>query len=127
MHAWLIQVVAVPVPPTVIVRSNEPLIAVETRDLSSTEISIEFSITRDYPSVEMDGIVWSYRESEESLETVNTTMLDSDDSRISFSGDLTTLTILDVNFFDAGLYTLSATNEAGTHNNTIELVVHGEE
>lgn len=118
--------VAAAVPPTVLVRSVEPLIGVESRDPPSSDISVQFSITRADPPVEMDDIIWSYSESGDSLESVDITLLVSNDSNLSFSEGLTTLTILDVSFFDAGLYTLSASNEAGTHNNTIELVVHGE-
>ena len=113
------------VPPTVLPTSVQPLIGVETRDGSRSEVSIEFAITRAEPRVELQDIEWSYRSMSDGMEMdLDTFFNDSD--KFALSDDLTSLTVFNVSLFDAGMFTLSASNEAGTHNATIQLSVHGE-
>lgn len=113
-------------PPTVEPGSLEPVIGVETRDGSPSQISVTFSITRDVPAVEVDDISWTYHTNEDpGLIDVAALVVNNSD-KYSFSDDLRTLTIFNLSLSDGGFFTLSATNEAGTSSATQELVIHGE-
>ena len=114
-------------PPTVEPGSSEPIIGVETRDGSPSQISVTFSITRDVPAVEVDDIFWTYRANEDPRVMIDVAaQVVNNSNKYSLSDDLTTLTIFNLNFSDGGFFTLSATNEAGMSNATQELVIHGE-
>lgn len=112
------------VPPTVVPRSKEPLIGVETRDGSPSQISIEFAITRADPGVQPENITWTYRSEEETM--AQEMEIADTFNQYEFSDDLVTLTLFNLSFFDAGFFTLRAANEAGMHSATLELVIHGE-
>lgn len=104
------------VPPTVTPINRRP-IGVENRN-----IRFGFTITQDDPHVAPNGISWTYTNTTDNTST-NVSSLSS--SRFQLSTDRRLLTILGINFFDAGFFTLTATNEAGAGNGTLELVIHG--
>ena len=99
-------------------------IGVETRDGSPSEIEIGFSISRATPPVQLENITWTYVDLI-TMEQFDITSLGSNNTKYQLSEDLRMLTISDLNFFDAGLFTFNATNEAGTNSTTLQLVVHG--
>lgn len=113
------------VPPTVTAIDSEP-IGVETRDGTPSQITVGFSITRDFPEVELDNITWTYiAQGQGQDQNVDVLTLASNNSRYELSDDRRTLTIIDVSFSDAGTFTLVATNEAGIGSTSLELIVHG--
>lgn len=112
------------VPPTVTPLDREP-IGVETRDGTPSQITVGFSITRAFPSVQLDDITWNYTPTRGSTETSDVAALANNSSKYVLSDDLRTLTIFNLNFSDAGYFTLSAINEAGMRNATLELIIHG--
>ena len=59
------------------------------------------------------------------MEQSDVAMLASNDTKYQLSDNLRMLVISNLSFFDAGLFTLNATNEAGTGSATLELIVHG--
>lgn len=114
-------------PPTV-TPTEEELIGVEHRDNTTSDITVSFSITRAFPAVEVQDIVWSYTLSRGPM---NSTKMDvlalaMNSSKYNLSADRRSLVVYDVDFFDAGYFTVNATNEAGIGTATQEFVVHGE-
>lgn len=122
--------------PVVTAITESPLVAVFGRSAT-----LSFSVTEDIPPVTPEGIVWMFREmtvgsggsgesgesgdsgeNEESGE-VQGHVLDSEYSRYIFSEDRRTLTIFPVHDSDEGLYTLMATNAAGSDSNSISVDV----
>ena len=116
------------VPPTV-TPTEEELIGVEHRDNTSSDITVSFTITRAFPAVEVQDIVWSYTLTRGPMNSTEMDVLTlaMNSSKYSLSADRRSLIIYDVDFFDAGYFTVNATNEAGTGTATQELIVHGEE
>ena len=110
------------VPPTVTARSRE-VIGVETRDQSPSEIAITFIITRADPEVVPVDIVWTYVAS-----TTVTEQLIHETAfypRVNLTMDRRSITLRNLSLSDAGTFTLSATNEAGTHHASVTLIIHG--
>jgi len=108
------------VPPTVIAVGGGMAVGVATR---STILS--FTISHDYPPVELEDIQWSYMNAT-THQIVNITDISNTSSQFSLSDDLLSLTITNIHLFDGGIYTLSAVNPAGHHNASINLIIHGE-
>ena len=108
------------VPPTVMAVGGGMAVGVATR---STILS--FTISHDYPPVELEDIQWSYMNAT-THQIVNITDISNTSSQFSLSDDLLSLTITNVHLFDGGIYTLSAVNPAGHHNASINLIIHGE-
>lgn len=111
-------------PPTVEPGSSGPVIGVETRDGSPSQISVTFSITRAKPAVELDDISWTYRTKSRNI--IDVAAMVSSSRKYEFSNDLLTLTIFNLSLSDGGFFTLNATNEAGMDSSNQELVIHGE-
>ena len=111
------------VPPTVIPQDSRP-IGVETRDGSPSLIRIGFFITRAIPSVPLENRTWTYTNLT-SMVVLDVEDLVSNGSKYELSLDRQTLTIYNISLFDAGLFTLSATNEVAMHNATLNFIVHG--
>jgi len=86
---------------------------------------LSFTISDDYPPVELEDIQWSYMNAT-THQIVNITDIRNTSSRFSLSDDLRSLTITSIHLFDSGIYTLSAINPAGYHSASINLIVHGE-
>ncbi len=111
------------VPPTVIPLESSP-IGVETRDGSPSEITVGFSITRALPSVSRDNITWTYF-IDATMEQVDLRELADNNSKYIFDESYETLTINNLSYFDAGIVILSASNEAGIKNASLNLTIHG--
>ena len=80
---------------------------------------IVFSIAEDYPSVPLSNIKWMLNN------VLINNGLDPLYDQYSFSSDLLTLTISNVQHSDEGNYTMVATNRAGTDSDTVFLEVEG--
>ena len=80
-------------------------------------ITLSFDISNDKPLVTLDGIEWSVTNEE------GTHTMAPEDSRFTFSADMRSLTIDPVDLADEGVYTLTATNEAGQDSAEIEVDV----
>lgn len=91
--------------PPVVTRGPSPIVGVV-----GSNITIQFNITGDIPPVNSSNIYWSINGSNE---------------RFIFSADRLSLTIIELSFHDEGSYGLTATNPAGTSNNTIYLDIQG--
>lgn len=102
------------VPPRVLVVS-EDLVGVVNRS-----VNISFLISEAFPLVMVDNIQWHFN-----YTTIlnNGTML-SIDNRV-FTPDLLTLTLSNIQHSDQGVYSLTATNEAGTNTAEVFLEVEG--
>lgn len=83
--------------------------------------SMGFVIVNDFPRVNLTNIQWQFVD----LNNTVVNLLSMTDTRHTFTSDLRVLTINPVLLSDRGTYTLTATNEAGIRNSTINLIVHG--
>lgn len=110
-------------PPTVTPVEAE-LIGVEARDSRPSEITVSFIIARANPEVEVENITWTHNVVNGSRRDL-AAMLAMSDSKYNFSADFRTLTVFNLSFFDAGSIMLTASNEAGTSNATLQLIIHG--
>ena len=110
-------------PPTVIA-VNEEEIGVETRDGSPSFISISFDITRADPKVTPADIIWTYAPNNTESRLVNETDIYP---TLNFTMDRRSVTVSNLSLSDAGTFTLIATNEAGSHNASVKLIIHGKE
>lgn len=103
------------------------MIGVETRDGSPSEITLGFTLTRAFPEVSRGDIHWTYTRTNSVGETVSQVIHTSfNDTKFDFTDDLLRVTITKLSLFDAGHFTMTATNEAGTHNASVQLIIHGE-
>ena len=80
---------------------------------------IMFDITRDSPPVPLGNIRWLFNNT-----PINNRSISLYD-QYSFSSDLLTLTISNIQHSDEGNYTMVATNRAGTDSDTVFLEVEG--
>ena len=82
---------------------------------------MRFIIEDAFPSVNTSNIQWHFT----NLTGTTVDLLNSINIRRVFTDDRRQLSIDPVMLSDRGTYTLSATNEAGTRNATINFDVHG--
>ena len=80
-------------------------------------ITLSFEVNDDIPPVELTSSDWRVTNSEGSH------TLAPEDERFTFSLDFTSLTIDDVHVYDEGVYTLTASNEAGSGSASITVDV----
>ena len=104
------------VPPTVLVFGVDSVVGIVGRS-----VTLSFNITDDFPKVNNDGIRWLFNNG---INITDITGLDTDDG-YSFSTNLHSLTLTDIDALNEGNYTLMANNDAGTSEATIELNVEG--
>ena len=101
-------------PPRVLVVSEDPVGVV------NRSVNISFIILEAVPLVMVDSIQWHYNYS---------TLLNNGDmsliDNLIFTSDLLTLTLSDIQHSDQGVYSLTATNEAGTNTAQVFLEVQG--
>ena len=100
------------------------------------KISFAFEIRRADPQVMLDGIRWFYSRNFTSSERVEITEqmgpVQGGDSMYSFSSDMLSLTITNINqalqmneSTDAGRYFIEVTNPAGTDSEYYDIIVNG--
>ena len=104
------------VPPT-ITPSNNLYSVTSVKDYPYT---LSFTITDDFPKVKTENIFWHFT----SNKTRETDSIQENDI-YSISAERLSLRIADVELDQRGDYTLTATNEAGVRNATINMDVHG--
>ena len=100
------------VPPDVIAIQNQLLGVV------NGSVMLSFVIERSSPPVLLDDISWTFNNGTSSQ------LIVSSNASI-FSTDLLNLTLLNVQHYDEGNYSLTASNPAGTHTATIYLSIEG--
>ena len=88
------------------------------RDRSTT---LDFTIERASPDVAPANIVWTFLPDQGTPVELST----ADDSRYRFSLDRRSLNVSGLQRNDSGMYTLTATNEAGVRSESIQLIVEG--
>ena len=113
-------------PPTVTPGRSDPVISVLTRDRTPLHVKMTFSITQAKPAVDPKDIFWTYSPKENPADSIDVKALVQNSSKYEFSNDFKTLTIFNLGLSDGGVFTLSATNEAGMDSASQELVIHGE-
>ena len=85
--------------------------------LEGQSITLIFTITNDDPLVQVNNIQWEFG-------TVDITELLMTDEQYELSADSLSLIINNVSLSaDQGIYTLSATNEAGIRSASIEIII----
>ena len=84
---------------------------------------LKFTIKRASPSVKIEDRIWTYSNATSGQMDINIAELDS--TRFILDPSRLTLTILDIMFFDDGIFTLTATNPAGVHTASINFTVYG--
>lgn len=84
-------------------------------------VTLSFSISNDDPLVQTENIRW------ERLTSLNVPLdiTESDDPHYQLANDRLSLTIVQLTDGQVGIYTLYATNEAGTRSNFVALVLQG--
>ena len=87
------------------------------------DFSFGFVIEHDFPPVQLNNIQWHFTNL--SNVTVDLRANGTDSAHYTLSKDFRQLQITNVQLSDRGHYTLTATNEAGIRNSTINLDVHG--
>ena len=82
-------------------------------------VTLNFTIVESFPLVRLQNIVWKFNN------TALNNLTTPSDSRYSFSNDLLSLTISNLQHIDEGVYTFTATNEAGTNSSSINVEIEG--
>ena len=84
--------------------------------LLNEPVTLQFSIMGDSPLVLVESIRWTFKDIE---------LVEDIGGRIMFSENRLSLTITNLNLSDEGVYTLTATNPAGSSSESIFLDVEG--
>ena len=92
-------------------------VTVDPLGVVNNSVTLMFRILNASPVVQLANIVWDF----------NGTILDNLSTRYSFSADRLALTIFDLAHSDQGLYTLTATNEAGVDSASLFLNIEGKD
>ena len=108
-------------PPTVTPLSSE-VIGVVNRDGSFSDITLGFFITGDVPEVTMEDITWMYAPTNSSGKVP----LTANNSKFTFTSDRLSVTVSNLILSDDGMFTLTATNDAGIALATVRLTIHGQ-
>ena len=85
-----------------------------------SEVTLSFMITNAYPDVTPDNIKWTFNNGQNIIDITRLTT-----NGFSFSMDLLSLSIFGISASHEGNYTLTATNNAGSGQTSIELEVEG--
>ena len=110
----------VPAAPPIVTAETQAAIA-----LTGEGFKIVFAIASDIPKVSPIDVTWRFTPTRGG--GVTRDLDDSADQRFQFSPDRLTLTISGVSLFDDGVYTVGATNPAGSDSDYTRLTVYGEE
>lgn len=114
MTSYLFHIHVVPATVTPLVTS--PIVGIH-----GMMVTLIFSISNDDPLVQTENIRW------ERLTSLNVPLdiTESDDPHYQLANDRLSLTIVQLTDGQVGIYTLYATNEAGTRSNFVALVLQG--
>ena len=96
--------------------------------IQNMNVTLSFTISDAFPEVQTGNIQWTFRgvnRSSLNIPTDSTTSTFSDLMGV-FSGDRLNLTLLGLNNDFEGIYTLTATNEAGSDSAVVDLVIEGQ-
>ena len=86
----------------------------------NNSVVLRFTISEDFPRVQISNIIWTFNGSV--LNNLTNTL---SDLRYNFSDNLLNLQISLLQHRDEGVYTLTASNEAGTNSSSINLQIEG--
>ena len=113
-----------PTPPVVTPIGSSNQEAVSTRDIVSGTAVLAFEVSSAVPPVRLEDLMWSFTSDGGGAAV----LLDYQASlpRHSFSSDRLNLSIANLSVGDAGLYSLTATNLAGSNCSSILLTVFGQ-
>ena len=90
----------------------------------NTPVTIQFTIQRDFPPVELENIQWTFI-GFHNVSILNTSCPECN-PRYNFSDNLLSLTIFNLQVSDNGSFVLQASNPAGVHHAEYNLTVYGE-
>ena len=93
-----------------------------TEALTGDDLKLVFTISNDIPKVLPSDMTWTFTSS---LTGVETRLDDSADQRFQFSSDGLTLTIMSASLLDDGVYTVRASNPAGSSSDYTRVTVYG--
>ena len=94
-----------------------------TETLLGEGFKVVFAISNDIPRVLPSDITWTFTSSLSGLEIA---LDDSADQRFGFSSDMLTLTVTSASLLDDGVYTVRASNPAGSDDDYTKITVFGE-
>lgn len=103
-----------------------PIVTAESAlstSLLGESFKIVFTITNDVPEVSPENTTWTFTSP---LDGTTKILDDSEDERFQFSGDKLTLTISSASLLDSGVYTVRATNPAGSDSDLTSVSIYGE-
>jgi len=109
------------VPPVVL------YVAEEVTGLEGNSATLQFSVARASPPVQPSGIRWFFQPTgtNNSVDITQRNSLPDGSSSLAYSSDRLSLTVGQITQQADGLFTLSATNPAGTASNSTYLIVEG--
>ena len=91
-------------------------------------VTLAFTISGASPEVQTENIQWTFRDLNGNSFSIPTNSLTTNFSNLTgnFSGDRLSLTLSGLNNSFEGMYTMTATNEAGRDSAIVELVIEGQ-
>lgn len=97
-------------------------VSVSNTALENTSVVLSFSITTGFPPVSSEGIQWLFQLRKGAVMDITL----STDPRLSYSPDRLSLTLTGITYFEEGVYTVIASNAAGSGNASILLNIESE-
>ena len=93
-----------------------------------TSVTLSFTILDAYPEVQTENIQWTFSNLNGSSFDIPTNSVSTNFSILTgvFSGHRLSLTLLGLTSDFEGMYTMTATNEAGSDSAVVELVIEGQ-
>ena len=94
--------------------------------IQNMSVTLSFTISGASPEVQTGNIQWTFRDVNENFNIPTTSNATTLSNLMGvFSGDRLSLTLSGLSNDFEGMYTLTATNEAGSDSAVVELVVEG--
>ena len=114
-------------PPLPSVRPTVQAVRGRIGGIPERSVTLTFTISEASPEVQAENIQWTFRDLNGSSFNIPTNLLTTTFSNLVgvFSSDRLSLTLTGLTNDFEGMYTMTATNEAGSDSETVELVIEG--